>query len=178
MKTSRLLAGDLTPAAFSELVRGVPPTNNSVWAEFPDRWLFTAHAQSLIPELIESSSGRIFAVDGELRWRRIRALGDNCMRTVFLGEAAWPGVEELLENASAELEALTPRISSFVLWGELLDETGEWIEARVPHRFSYPVEGRPARCVLDVEQWVNTVNGRTEFVRFRGISGFGGRADA
>ena len=113
--------------------------------------------------LTRSTSGRLFAPAGELRWRTIPALGEACYRVVFLGNTDWVGTA--LEDHSGSLKDLHPHQDSFFLWGQQTSTTpGEWIELRIPHRFRYPVSGNPNRVKVFVEQWCDDT-GLPHFLR-------------
>jgi hypothetical protein len=83
-----------------------------------------------------TDQGRIFSPQGELKWRRV---GNN-MRLVYLGN---PVQAEGFTDYSAELEPLKPDQYELILWGIRTDTKNEWIEQQVPHRFDYPVTGKP-----------------------------------
>ena len=102
--------------------------------------------------LTRSTAGRLFDPAGELRWRRIPALGETCYRVVFLGNTDWVGTA--LEDYSNCLNDLHSYEDRFFLWGQQTERTPkEWIELRIPHRFRYPVSGDPNRVKVLVEQW-------------------------
>ena len=113
--------------------------------------------------LPRSTAGRLFAPDGELRWRVVPALGASCWRTVFLGKTDWVGAS--LEDHSDVLKDLSPSRERFFLWGRQTGETpGEWIELRIPHRFRYPVADGCGNVQVEVEQWCDEV-GEPHFLR-------------
>jgi hypothetical protein len=97
--------------------------------------------------LEQAESGRLFAPDGELKWRLIpedspdgEETAKRC-RLVFLGTRDWFPSDERLAPRT-ELEQLSPSASSLdvILWGQQTEYTpDEWIELRIPHRFRYPV---------------------------------------
>ena len=174
--TTFLKTADLTQAEFLELIGsldlGVDTSACYVWLEAPDGWTLDCwNRQSGIKEklrwygagreivkkslqdcLTKSTAGRLFAPEGELRWRTIPALGDACWRVVFLGNTDWAGTA--LEDHSDTLKDLHPHQDSFFLWGQQTSTTpDEWIELRIPHRFRYPVSGNPNRVKVLVEQW-------------------------
>ena len=123
-----------------------------------------------------STAGRLFAPDGELRWRVIPALGEECWRTVFLGHADWTGAA--LEDCTDHLHGLQPGRDRFFLWGKQSDATpGEWIELRIPHRFRYPVGGNPVNVMALVEQWRDAA-GETHFCRLCDLEPVAGESDA
>ncbi len=123
-----------------------------------------------------STAGRLFASDGELRWRVIPALGEACWRTIFLGRAAWTGTA--LEDRSEYLRGLQPWRDRFFLWGQQSDATlGEWIELRIPHRFRYPVAGNPVNVTALVEQWRDAA-GEPHFLRLCDLEPATGVSDA
>ena len=113
--------------------------------------------------LMRSTAGRLFDPAGELRWRTIPALGDACWRVVFLGNTDWVGTS--LDDHSDSLIGLQSRPDSFFLWGQQTPETpDEWIELRIPHRFCYPISGKPNRVKVLVEQWYDNT-GLPHFLR-------------
>lgn len=126
--------------------------------------------------LTRSAAGRLFAPDGELRWRTIPALGESCWRTVFLGNADWVGTA--LDDCSVILNDLRPHQDSFFLWGQQTSETpGEWIALRIPHRFRYPVTGDSRNVRVVVEQWRDD-DGEPHFLRLCDLEPAEGGPDA
>lgn len=185
--TSFLKAADLTQDAFLNLVENphldADASTCYIWIEAPDGWALDhwnrqfgingeihwyragneAAKESSRDCLTKSTAGRLFAKDGELRWRTIPALGDACWRVVFLGNVDWVG--EALEDHSDYLNNLHPRQDSFYLWGQQTKATlNEWIELRIPHRFQYPINGNPSRVKVMIEQWSDET-GEPHFVR-------------
>ena len=184
MTTATLKAADLTPDGFLDLIGNLDPPDaelpRRVWMEAADGWAFDwwpglehnlnwcgagrepteEHAGGC---LSRSTAGRLFARDGELRWRVIRALGEPYWRTVFLGNSDWVG--DALEDCSDRLDGLQPRRDRLFLWGQQREEVpGEWIVLRIPHRFRYPVVGNPGRVSALVEQWTDEA-GEPHFLR-------------
>ena len=181
--TAFLKTADLTPDQFLDLITNLDHDDTPqqrIWLEAPDGWAFNWWCglagdlcwcgagrepveQSARDCLIRSTSGRLFAPDGELRWRVIPSLGESCWRTVFLGNADWVGTA--LDDYSNRLHDLHPHQDSFFLWGQQTDATpDEWIELRIPHRFNYPISDNPRSVSIVVEQW-NDDAGEPHFVR-------------
>lgn len=185
--TSYLKAADLTQNEFLSLVENLAPDMDTlpchVLLEAPDGWALDCWdwKSSLDGELrwcgagrepvkktsrdclIKSTAGRLFAPEGELRWRTIPALGDTCWRVVFLGNVNWVGTA--LADQSDALNNLHLHQGSFYLWGQQTPATpDEWIELRIPHRFQYPITGNPDRVKVVTEQWDDDT-GETHFVR-------------
>ena len=200
MMASFLRAADLTPGRFLELITDLdPPANGAVprriWLEAPDGWAFDwwrgakhsirwcgagrepiEDAEDVCDYLCRSTAGRLFAPDGELRWRVVPALGDACWRTVFLGGADWAG--SALDDCSDRLTGLEPRQHRYFLWGEQTRATpGEWIELRIPHRFRYPISGNCRNVMAVVEQWRDDF-GEPHFFRLCDLEPATGRSDA
>lgn len=174
--TTFLKAKDLTQEQFLELIGNLQPSDDKqpgyVWLEAPDGWAFDCWGwrpsfegelgwrgagrepikESSQDCLAKSTAGRLFAPEGELRWRTIPVLGESCWRTVFLGNDDWVGTA--LNDHSDCLSGLQPHNDNFFLWGQQTPSTlGEWVELRIPHRFHYPVPGNPNRVKILVEQW-------------------------
>ena len=193
-----LRAADLTRNGFLALVTNLdPPAEGAVprriWLEAADGWAFDwwrgvedeLHWCGAGREPIEqrtrsclsrSTAGRLFAPDGELRWRVIAALGEVCWRTVFLGDADW--TEDVLDDYSDVLETLQPRCERYYLWGQQTEASpGEWIELRIPHRFRYPVAGDCRHVKAVVEQWRDDV-GESHFLRLCDLEPAPGGPDA
>lgn len=189
--TTFLKTRDLTQEQFLELIRNLEPSNDKepgyLWLEAPDGWSFDwwgwypsfedelswyGAGREPIKErsqdcLTKSTAGRLFAPEGELRWRAIPVLGESCWRTVFLGNVDW--VRTKLDDHSDSLSGLQPHNDSFFLWGQQTDVTpNEWIELRIPHRFHYPVPGSPNRVKVVVEHWKDDT-GEPHFVRLCGL---------
>lgn len=185
--TAILKAADLTQEKFLALVKNLRPDKPQVpgriWLEAPDGWAFDwwewqaglagklrwcgAGREPIEKRaeacLTRSTAGRLFAPEGELRWRTIPALGESCWRTVFLGTTDW--VEAGLEDHAEVLQQLSPNHDSFFLWGQQTEKTpDEWIELRVPHRFRYPVTDNSERVKVVVEKWTDAT-GEPHFVR-------------
>lgn len=194
-----LKAADLTPGRFLQLIADLDPPAGAVprriWLEAADGWCFDwwrgmehnfrwcgAGREPIEDErgassfLVRSTSGRLFAPDGELRWRVIRALGEACWRTVFLGDTDWVGAR--LDDCSDLLTALKPRRCRYFLWGEQTSATpGEWIELRIPHRIRYPVSGPGRNVTATIEQWHDEV-GEPHFLRLCDLQPAADRHDA
>jgi len=150
------------------------------WIEAPDGWSFdwwrgltaqitwyraaslpaTLHATDAVQN---SMAGRLFAPDGELRWRHIPALGSCCYRCLFLGQTDWVGSS--LEDRSSLLHGLKQQTATALLWGQQSDiSDGEWIELRIPHRFKYPIQGNPRGVLIQTELWLDAAR-QDHFVR-------------
>jgi len=179
-----LKAGDIKPDELLLLIGGLQrreeETRLRCWIEAPDGWSFDwwpgldgelrwcraardPATQSATVAIERSTAGRLFAPDGELRWRYISALGDSCYRCVFLGHVDWGASR--LDDHSPELAALTRDSKQQLLWGQQTDLTpGEWIELRIPHRFRYPTDGEPERVLLETEHWCDAI-GQPHFIR-------------
>ena len=184
MTNTCLRAADLKQREFLDLVGNLNPqrtvTPRRVWLEAADGWAFDwwpgldhnlnwcgagreSYAERADSCLSRSTAGRLFAPDGELRWRVIPALGEACWRTTFLGDDDWTGAA--LEDCSDHLRDLTPKRERYFLWGQQTEATpDEWIELRIPNRFRYPVAGTPHHVRAVVEQWCDRV-GEPHFLR-------------
>ena len=185
--TAFLKAADLTQDAFLKLIENLHLDADTstcyVYIEAPDGWTLDSWnrqsgikaelrwygagceivKKSLRDCLTKSTTGRLFAPEGELRWRTIPALGDACWRVVFLGTVDWVGTA--LKDHSDNLDNLHPHQDSFFLWGQQTQTTPEeWIELRIPHRFQYPITGNPDRVKVVVEHWHDDL-GEPHFVR-------------
>lgn len=193
-----LKATDLTRDGFLELITSLnPPADGEVlrriWLEAVDGWTFDwwrgldhdlswcgAGREPIKQQtgicLSRSTTGRLFAPDGELRWRVIAALGETCWRTVFLGDADWVG--DVLEDCSGVLKTLRPERERYYLWGKQTEASPEeWIELRIPHRFRYPVAGAGLHVRAVVEQWRDDV-GEPHFFRLCDLEPAAGEPDA
>ena len=183
--TPLLKVADLKPEAFLDLIGNLRqpkagPPARYIWLEAPDGWSLDtwsgaeasiqwfgagrgAQEETARNCIQRSTSGRLFAADGELRWRVVPFLGLFCWRTVFLGHADWVGAT--LEDHSSCLNGLDTRQARFYLWGLQKEIPGSWIELRIPHRFHYPaVPSDASRVKIVVEQWLDNV-GEPHFVR-------------
>lgn len=189
--TAMLCAGDHTRDGLSELLGAVTRDDESgplrCWIEAPDGWAFdwwpgTAgdfhwcgaardpHRITVGDALQRSISGRLFAPDGELRWRAIPSRDGPIYRIVFLGQGPWVG--DALEDYSSQLASLTKKNHEHIMWGQqTASSPGEWVELRIPHRFRYPVEDNSQRVKLLVEQWVDAL-GRPHFIRLCDLQPF------
>lgn len=184
MTNSCLKAADLKQQELLDLVRNLDPPSAAprrIWLEAADGWAFSwwlgldhdltwcgagreSCAEPAASCLSNSTAGRLFAPDGELRWRVIPALGNARWRTTFLGDGDWAGAA--LEDCSDRLQGLAPKQLRYFLWGQQTAATpGEWIELRIPHRFRYPVDnGNPRHVLAVAEQWCDAV-GEPHFQR-------------
>ena len=197
-----LKAADLTPDDFLDLVSSPAQPNTGascrrIWLEAADGWAldwwlgpehelnWCGAGHEPVKErtracLGRSMAGRLFAPDGELRWRVIPALGESCWRVVFLGNADW--VDAALKDHSHDLSGLSPAREHFFLWGRQTERTpGEWLELRIPHRFRYPVADDRriihGNVQVEVEQWRDKV-GEPHFCRLCDIVLTEERSDA
>lgn len=199
--TAALKAADLTLSRFLNLIEELDPpaagaAARRIWLEAADGWAFDwwrgiehgfhwcgAGREPCEPSEVDaagclsrSTAGRLFAPDGELRWRVVPALNERCWRTVFLGAGDWVGAG--LEDRSDQLRGLQPRRERYFLWGQQTGQTpGEWIELRIPHRFRYPVAGNPRHVVAVVEHWRDEF-GEPHFFRLCDLEPVEGTPDA
>jgi hypothetical protein len=181
-----LRANDLTLPELLALIGNW--SRGRVWLDAPDGWAL-AYWPGLTGQLpwcsagrepaevaaedavSRSVAGRLFGNQGELRWRKLPALGESAWRTVYLGEDAESVAS--LEKRS-ELDDLTSTKSEHPLWGILTAEAqrrghaqDEWVELRIPHRFRYPVTvptPPPLAVKLIVETWKDK-RGEAHFMR-------------
>ncbi|MEX1027457.1 MAG: hypothetical protein WD049_05550 [Candidatus Paceibacterota bacterium] len=189
--TSVLQAADRTPEQLTALLTALNRAKDShqlrCWIEAPDGWAFdwwpgvdgnlrwcaAARNPLNLPArdaFQRATGGRLFARDGELRWRVIPALGNACCRIVFLGTSAWVG--DALDNHSTELASLESKMKQHILWGQQTAASPEeWIELRIPHRFRYPIEGNPRGVKLVTEYWIDAV-GQPHFIRLCDLQPF------
>lgn len=105
------------------------------WVEDEAAWQLTPAAEIT---LIPGARGRLFAPQGELRWRKV---GLEDFRLVFLGSELWTSLDRLTD-ASDELQGLQVRPFTHRLWGEWTSGFSAWIEQRIPHHLKYPTKGR------------------------------------
>ena len=169
-----LKAGDVTRDELTELLSRLqldasPAGRARIWVEAPDGWALdywpapdgslhwcAAHREPIrLPVLkcLQAAwAGRVFAPSGELRWRVLDGLAPRDCRTVFLGDH--DGLPDSLQDRSDALQGLVAQREHYFLWGQQTDlAPGEWIELRIPHRFRYPVAGRPKGVRAVVEVW-------------------------
>ena len=178
-----LRAADLTPEMLAGLLGSLRyPEGHRVrtWLEGIDGWSLDfwpglegrvlwygagrVPTQRIVRDLLtQLVGGRVFDLDGELRWRRLPALGKQPCRTVYLGKD-FQAVNSL--DLRGELAGKSPRTSEYPLWGLLTSATcgrtnePEWVELRIPHRFRYPVQvatppAGPLAVKAVVETWVD-----------------------
>jgi hypothetical protein len=186
LRTDDLAARDL----LALLQRLNPPAGENLrcWLDAPDGWALDywpgwegavqwngagrAPSDEPLRDLLPRVTvGRIFAPSGELKWRRLPALGERCCRLVFLGEDWAPDSLAGLSKRDEELERLSPpKEMTYPLWGQQTQSTpGEWIDLRIPHRLRYPVKTEtPARGRLianvTVQIWKDR-RGEPQFIR-------------
>ncbi len=144
-----LLVNDLTMEAFVGLLRGYECPDNPVLMGF------SVSESCIRPYVFDegflaaAEQGRIFSLEGEIRWRRV---GEK-MRVVYLGARNFT---DILTDRSDSLKNLEAKRSELILWGVRTDREQEWIEQHVPHRFSYPVSSDKfsrGRVAVEVENW-------------------------
>ena len=185
MRAWCLKASDLDRGRFLELVRGLHSRDSGsfprrIWVDAPDGWAFDwwrglegeiewcqssrePARKNASDCLARATAGRLFAPDGELRWRVVPALGEACWRTVFLGSSDWVG--SALEDWTERLAGLSRTRMRVYLWGQRTKASGrEWIELRIPHRFRYPVEAVSRNVIAVVDEWQDEL-GEPHFVR-------------
>ena len=107
-----------------------------------------------------STAGRLFAPDGELRWRVIPALGEACWRTIFLGRADWTGAA--LEDRSEYLRGLQPWRERFFLWGQQSKASLDWVTAML-----VALERSPAGLAAMRRAWRSVTRCHRGLARFR-----------
>ena len=185
MNTYSLKAGDLPRDRFLSLLRVLGSRDSGacrrrIWIEAPGGWAFDwwrgldgeiewcrsgqePVRKSASECLAAATAGRLFASDAELRWRAIPALGEDCCRTVFLGDRDWVG--NALDDWSYRIAGLSRKTARVYLWGQRTRAAeDEWIELRIPHRFRFPLEARSRNVVAVVEEWRDE-RGEPQFVR-------------
>jgi len=126
------------------------------------------------------TSGRIFQMDGELRWEK---QGDS-MRIVYLGSEKYvPVLQEYGLRENAELDKLAPQeeVKYYYLFGERLKSEdlrkmggiarpGDFAQVRIPHLLRYPVRPDSGSYVrLVVREYVDTTTGQTALFRFQSL---------
>ncbi len=179
LRASDLTLEDLLPL-IGQLKRPSDAPPLRCWIEAPDGWAFSwwpglegqllwcqagqEPKQCTAAEAVQRSmAGRLFAKDGELRWRVLPALEETPCRCVFLGHREWEAA--LLSDQSQELSALTVETRRYLLWGQQTEASpGEWIELRIPHRFRYPLQDSPRGVVVETERWLDATY-QPQFVR-------------
>ena len=172
-----LRAADLEPESFLRFIRDYGSLCEKKFSEMPLMMAFSP-ARAIFDkfdsqgEIWQSTDqGRIFSLEGELKWRRI----DGRFRVVFLGEIAPP---DGLKDFDSKMEGLTPETVKLILWGVRKDKTDEWIEQTVSHRFKYRISTDRhfrGRVAAVVENW-NDKNGFARFSRYRSIEEIPGEA--
>ncbi len=128
--------------------------------------------------LSESTSGRIFHQDFELRWER-SGKEAGAVQVVYLGKAEMRPAgllpDQKLDTWLAGLEQQT---REYYLFGTLLDtqrlrEMGlpenqySYAEVRVPRLLRYPVEAY--RLQLKVREYLEKSTGQVKLLRFEGL---------
>lgn len=168
-----LMSEDFPLACFAETVGQASwPDDTLVMAFTPVSWRFDAAPvdAAFIASTVE---GRIFSPAGELRWRMV----DGRCRAVFLGEGPAPLP---MGDHSSQLEGLTPRLDTLILWGVRTGLEDEWLEQQVPQRFAYPVATKAhqrGRVAVVVELWEDDA-GIAHFSRYHSIKEISGENHA
>lgn len=199
-----LRARDLTPDELAGLIAALrfPPDQKvRAWLDGVDGWSLAywpmidgkvlwygagrmpveQPVRELLPRLV---GGRVFAPAGELRWRRVPALGARSCRAVYLGEdldsvASLTARPDEFAGLSRWADKHPGQREERPLWGLLTAKTyDDWVELRVPHRFRYPVDKPdPAwqRCGVKaiVETWIDK-RGEPHFVRLCDLQAYRG----
>ncbi len=179
---TKVQAADLTWEQFAQLLRdlnrGPDAPKLRGWLEWPDGCSFDwwtswnseiacycawqrprrKNFSTVVPE---ATAGRIFAPDGQLQWRVLPGERDTRIwRVVFIGSNQWWQDAQLagFRDFSDQFSACSIRRCQYYLWGlHSPISPGEWVELRIPQRFSYPVE-KPCRGVrIEVEDFLNSV---------------------
>ncbi|MBE3558148.1 MAG: hypothetical protein IMW89_02860 [Ktedonobacteraceae bacterium] len=127
--------------------------------------------------LADSTSGRVFSQDFELRWQQ----DEQGYRAIYLGARR---EIPLLEEDSMTLTDLKVRDQprDYYLFGEYLDENKlkniglkeepgyyYYAEVRIPRLLRYPVETPARRVQLMVREYVEKASGRTQLFRFQNV---------
>jgi hypothetical protein len=196
---SILRASDLTPDELTQLLAGLrfpQGEKTRAWLDGVDGWSLDywpgvdgcvlwygsgrAATEQLVRELLPHvMGGRIFAPAGELRWRRLPALGERSCRTVYVGRDL-DAVHNL--ELRYDLAGLTSQQREHPLWGLLSrgqdGETDTWIELRMPHRFRYPVDAPdpswPRVAVKAIVETWSDERGRPHFLRLCDLQAYPG----
>lgn len=138
----------------------VKPKQAWIWAEDAATWHFsTIEEYTELPGL----RGRLFAEQGELRWRQIE---QDRLALVFLGTQLWDGLDKM-HDASDNLHSLVPQPIQHILWGEWESRLEAWVEQRIPHHFKYPTTG--SRVMLTGYQLVDPVTYAVQFQRYAAV---------
>lgn len=168
-----LLSGSLNWNAFLNVVKADLWAQDAILMAFSQDRAVLDYFRYDEAFLRRTDQGRIFSLDGELKWRLI---GDQ-IHSVYLGESA---LLQELEDCSHELDGLNAQIRKLILWGVRTDLEKEWIEQQVPRRFVYPISGKVfqrGRVNLVAEDWVDS-SGVPRFSRYRGLEERAGGPDA
>ncbi len=205
MPESHFLSADMSPVAFAESLDSFAVTSSDnprrwLWLAADDGWSLDAWrglsesvnwyqagrlrddtSMETRQKIINSSEGRLFDANGEVRWQNIASSSEPLFRVVAIGSGElWrqeskpiqnvPGVE--LCNAGTLGVKMRPESTPLLLWGHQSSRTpGEWIELKIPHRFKYPVsqETCDAKSIaIECEIWEDDM-GQVHFIRFRGL---------
>jgi hypothetical protein len=159
-----LQSNDLSLEDFLNLLKEYSFPENALLIAFSPAQSYFALYKFDQKFLSQTDHGRIFAPDGELKWRRL----NNQIRVVYLGAKVPPPG---LVDYSSKLEKLTTNKSELILWGTRHDTKHEWIEQQVPHRFNYPVSSNEyprGRVAIVVENWTDSA-GFISFSRYYSI---------
>lgn len=156
----------LTQAELQSLLTSPPAAFDWMILEAVDELVFDSFKNAI--DLISFETGRVFGKSCELRWQRDGAQ----FHALLVGDV--PNPPALLTTHHQELDnnVYGYIAGEYFLWGEWSQNLPQWIEATIPHIFSYPQPaqqtGRWRREIKAVE-YVNQLTGEMEFYRFAAI---------
>lgn len=157
-------AGELSIEELGALIEEMAPHLRFCWVEGPAEAALAAFGATAPPAA--QDAGRAFGPVCEVRWLR-RGARVRVMVTTDGPRPARP-FEQSLDLATCEIEE-----ASYPLWGAYSPADGGWREERIPRTLSYPVQGNPARVLVDAVIYRDRDTGQLVASRFAGARGEG-----
>lgn len=164
--TDMVYAGWLTQTELQTLL--APPSHGLDWIilEAVDELALDSFHTAI--DLTRFTTGRIFGESSELRWR----LNGQKFHTLLIGNVPEPIAPLNEHHQELVRDQFDYQEREYFLWGEWTQDNPVWLEARIPHIFTYPLPpqrtGRWRRKIKAVE-YVRSSTGDIEFYRFTDI---------
>jgi hypothetical protein len=163
--SDQVFAGRLLADELRRLVESPPRTFKWMIVEAVDEILFDSFRSDV--DVGRFETGRMFDEFCELRWRR----DGPRFHTLLIGNLSkTPAL--LSAHRVLAVSEFEPVSCGYFLWGEWRGRSTQWVEASIPHIFSYPsppdIASRWRRKITAIE-YINRTTVEMEFYRFTGV---------
>src|SRR5438128_1478664 len=162
--TDHVYAGWLTEDELRASIGALALRLTDMILEAVDEVAFGAYSGGI--ELHRYESGCAFGPSVEIRWQR----DGERFHTVIAGDVSTVREELAAHQIELSESAFHRQEKHYYLWGQWSEPTPEWLEASVPHVFTYPspTGSGSFRRKMTVVEYINVVSGELEFYRFAG----------